>query len=615
MNILRNSGENGLNPEEVHSLKELEKYRGLKKNRSQGYLDLMERLGQMMTGIEEHPMFRRKLESELRKFPRACLNMKHLLNGTKPEQLMAISLLNGKIELEEYLELQMILEGKDIADEEFLLTKSGIHLEHMNRVIQANLDYCKGNIGKGMDEGKTREFRLSLSILTEAVETALSWETGSGLKIVKMLSKQGIPELDVCIAQLAGFKKLTGLKHMMLTYLNRCHPRVVANSVLALARMRVPELLDKVEPLLESMNTELRDAAIFYLEQIDTGLSMRSLFFSAVVTAILKLDDGEFLDSKETDALAEIVEKLEWKDENYWGWKTLFLILEMVMEKQRSNGPSRFHLRQIEERMNELNDYLRKRDLHPFLDMEVYHRIRLRNVSPRIVADMLQWIVQDGFARDLTALFAVTMLLIIDPRRFTKDNKDAVSVLSRIQSILENLKDVSEHTLSLVSQALLMIEGKERWVSGVMDQYRKNDWHECPILKKTGYKILSRYGKKCRLDVLTLWLRYSTESRKERQMVAGMLMDLSPKRAIELYEEGLFELDPVEAALLYGKIGDTRGYAIILENITLIGRPAIRYLARFGDSDALPVLRSLQKMVPASILKRAIEKIENRKSR
>lgn len=161
----------------------------------------------------------------------------------------------------------------------------------------------------------------------------------------------------------------------------------------------------------------------------------------------------------------------------------------------------------------------------------------------------------------------------------------------------------------IAAMALLELGVDQKWESIIIQYYKENDWKGWHILMSFGREILRYLEGKLNAEFITSIMERNEYKRKDPELIND-LINKNPGKAVILYEQGLFKLTPFKEAIMYGKIGDNRGYKFILENVFSYGTPALKYLGDFGDKSAISVLKEAEKMgAPKNIIDEAVNKI------
>ena len=226
---------------------------------------------------------------------------------------------------------------------------------------------------------------------------------------------------------------------------------------------------------------------------------------------------------------------------------------------------------------------------------------------------LLNWLPRAGFPEEITFLFG--LFILMTPGFMDLSSPDALTgnIVVALKDIFETCWKKNDSRRVLAAMALLELGVDPAWEGIVRNFYKQAAWPGWPRLMSTGEKVLRRSSPEEKVSLLEARFRMAKWEGEKRELF-NRIEELAPAKAIELCEKGLFQLSPFNEGLLYGKVGDTRGYRFILEHTIELGRiEGLRYLGDFGGQDAIPMLEeALKQEAPEEIVKTALRRIRAR---
>jgi hypothetical protein len=544
---------------------------------------------------------------------------KRWLEGNPARQYIALNLLAGGIRPAKY---ELMPEDDDFGSihlfedpKPLFHAPAEIPADAVRRAVDVALETLKpiGNLSERDLPGPLADKVIRARAVVKAAATAAAaWKTESGLEFLRWLAGLELDSVDEAVADLIGKMKLYPLVDVLKSYLGHENPAVVEEAVYSLGLLDADCFENDVLPFLRSPEPFLPMRAASALEKHGTVKALAPLLYSLVLDLVeSEADSSPSIELMQQQMAVGYVigrifhadfgsppehEKLAAGDlavmVEYGPYYLLALLLLAFQRESDLAKPDRRI--QMAAEVDRLLDFLRSLLLldkeWDLLDFETLKVIaRRERTTLALVEKILGLFLWSEFPDDIKYLLALSVAFapdLIDPAR-TSPRLERIRILLR--AVLERMARETDHRGISATLALVQLRLAPSREDEALEFFRAGRWRGWPRLMRVGERVLCDLPKDRRIVILERLLR--TVKGSIKSIYLETLADIDARRAVELFERGHFKLTKVDEALLYGRVGDARGYDLVLSHATRLGDPRIlEYLTKYGGQDAIDVL-------------------------
>ena len=473
--------------------------------------------------------------------------------------------------------------------------------------------------------------------LLEAVAAAaITWETEAGYNLVRWLDAQDLKFIKVKIASLIGEREAHSVRDLLGLYLAGDDADLASAAVLALWNYEAGEFSEALLRWLKSAEDFVPGRAAYALGMRGVESALLILFYSEIISIGEEPPRrGNRFDTQESNAIARLLEKIlrspSWNPpldgrlapgeiaemEAYAPYYLLHLVKRSFQNDDELTKPSRAagERQVITAMLAFLNRTLGLGKEWVPIDFDYFSRIARRTERTAVVVEqVLALFLDSDFPEDAKYILALHVVFTPGLLNLARPGEVNDRILILLKSVFDRMLREKDHRRIFAAFALVELGIDRTRERDALEFFRKDEWREWPRLMRLGERVLRYLPGPGKTVVYEKLLQASMTSYTISRYVKK-LVEIYPRRAVELYEQGLFKLNKLDEALLYGRTGDRRGYDYVLANFTKWGDvETIVFLGDYGGKEAVPALEKArgEHHAPAKMVNLAIRKIRSR---
>lgn len=410
-------------------------------------------------------------------------------------------------------------------------------------------------------------------------------------------------------------------------------PEAIRCAMLSLSSMETPGIEDLIIPFLRSTEESLCAEAASCLGSIGVDSSLIPLFYSEIITdAINSRDIDEGLTASEQVAMWMIFKRafprfygVQIEEEDVTPEKLdrmkklspfyfLYFIKLAIQKHPDITGKGLVLDKNFDPTLGFLRSLLNN-EQSQLIDRGFLEQVAESSEhGPALAKRVLDVVLSSDFPNDVKYLAALYIIFTTGYLEFGQSSNALKSLTIALKHVLARMFKEGDFRKIFAALGLFMLGGEREQEDEILAFYRKNEWFDYPRLMRLGKKILSDLSEDRKSIVYKAFLKSAKDASERERIIDELTLDF-PKIALEFCERRLFELDPFEEALLYGRAGDRRGYRQILDNFVQIADVrGIEYLGKFGGEDAIALLEEARDRhdAPEKSVNDALRKIKRR---
>jgi hypothetical protein len=596
--------------------------------------ELADMLEEEIDSPRPDPEFLLRTAETMERYPRHTELAIRWLGGSTQKRLVAVRLLEGTpLGPGEEPAAEDAEESKDLlfADRRaFRLRPEDLPLEVLQRVADEALEAARGASTGPREMASPPGSDLTLSLIRRILITAVSWQSKEAMTIVRTAASQGILGVDRLLADLirdgvVGWSTIRAsgigaLRDIALDYLGHRDAAVVTSAIKALEKLEADEAEDGLIGLLGASDRVITAAASEALGSIGSGCALTALSYADIIECYSgERRIGEEQEVREAHprpgtsakrAIDLLLGKLVMEfdlNPGRAGRKIALEDMRRILVESTILSGYRNESREYRGRADAAGNRRLRRDtllerieeypelgcLRERMSAKLLRSLSSRGIRKRrTVLELLKWHMEAHGAGDL--LYRVALIFHLTPGYLRFDWRSSVArrIGVCLDAIYERMQQEEDFRGILAVFALVELGAGEKWERRALEVFEKGDWRGWPRLMRAGIRALRRLPEEARLPLHEALLKDIGGGPGYEKEIAD-LAESDPRVAIRLYERGAFSLSRVDAALLYGRIGDRRGYEDVLRAPTgTHDRRTIDYLRKFGGPEAEPVIEA-----------------------
>lgn len=467
------------------------------------------------------------------------------------------------------------------------------------------------------EEDRTDEQKLDLDdhrdLLEAVAATAISWETDAGYELVRWLDAQGLAFLRKKIASLIGEQKADPLRDLLGAHMAGEDADVANEAIMALWLYKTGAFEDDLLRWLRSSEDFAPSRAAYALAIQGFVTSLRPVLYSEVIAVAERAGEARRPDFVENEGIEQLLKKalnfrmgdppredaLTPGDIAEMGSYAPYYLMNLIKRAFQGDEdlakPSKDDRRGVEKEITGtlafLERFLGSDPRWRAFDLPFLRRLAGRaGNTAALVEEVLKAFLESDVEDDVKYLLALHAVFTPGLLDLAKAGETHDRILIMLKIVFNRMLRERDHRRIFAVFALLELGLDPARERDALDFVRGDAWRDWPRLLRLGEHVL-RYLPDAEKSILYEKLLAASKSEFTLSQYARRLAEISPRRALELYGQGLFKLGKLDEALFYGRTGDRRGYEFVLAHFTDYGNvEAIDFLGEYGGEEAIEAL-------------------------